>query len=107
MTAPEAKLGFRADEQHAALAVGVSLLDEVACDRLRRHREFGNGEPVLPDFVAYLFLLQAEREQLLGDDVPRLRRRDDGLDETSAPGEEQPGRMKQFLFIDCEERQFR
>ena len=48
--------------------------------------------------LADALLLQTECR--LGDDVPRRRRRRDGLDESAAPGVQQSSREEQVLLID-------
>ena len=62
------------------------------------------GQPVLPQLLADPLLLQAEGEQLLGDDVPGLRRRRDRLDVAAAPGQQQPGREQQLVLVQGQEQ---
>ena len=49
-------------------------------------------------------LLQAQGEELLGHDVPRLRRRDDRLDVARAPQLQQPGGPQQGTVVEGEEQ---
>jgi hypothetical protein len=49
-------------------------------------------------------LLQAQREQLLGDDVPWLGWRDDRLDPSAAPEQQEGGRLQQSVAATGEEQ---
>ncbi len=101
----EAALRLRADEQHAAVGVQVAHADEVAHDRLRRTVEGREAVPLVhPGSVADPVLLKAVREQLLGDDVPWLRRGDDRLHPAAAPQQQQPGGMHKRTLVQGEEQ---
>jgi hypothetical protein len=60
--------------------------------------------PCLPRVVADASLLEDEREELLGDDVARRRRRDDRLDPARLPQAEQPSRLQQGVVVDRQEQ---
>ena len=95
----------RADEQQLAVLVDESLLDQVPQDGLGAAVERREPVPRLrPEPAADPVFLQAQGQQLLGDDVPRLRRRHHRLDVSLAPQVQQPGGPQQRARAQCEEQ---
>lgn len=86
VAAAELRLGGRADEQHFAVLIDKPVADQVAQDGFGGAVEGRQAVPFAgPEPTADRPFLQAQCEELLGDDVPGLRRRGDRLDERPFP----------------------
>ena len=99
---PNFALGGRADEQHFAVLVDEAVVDQVR--RIGSALRSKGGRPFHSPGQSWLPIrrfLQAQREELLRDDVPGLRRRDDRLDERLAPQVQQPGGPQQRFAVDA------
>src|SRR2546429_9844368 len=84
--APEAELRFRADEEEAAVVVEGPLFPQVPDDHVCGAVERWEVVPPLwPEPVADAMLLQAQREDLLRDDVARLGGWRDRFDPPASP----------------------
>ena len=104
---PEPLLGLRPDEQHPAVLLEEPLLRPGTAGSAAALRSKRRQPAAIPATVCSPIrcFLQAQGEQLLGDDVPRLRRRHDRLDVTLRPtGEQQPGREQQGVLVQREEQ---
>jgi hypothetical protein len=101
---PECAFCFGADEQHPVFPVNEPPLDQVVRDRSGRNGQLRQSKPLLPQLLTDSPFLQAQREQLLGDDVPGLGRRGHRFDEAAAPGQEETGCAQQLLFFYGEEQ---
>ncbi|MCQ0013778.1 hypothetical protein [Actinomadura madurae] len=104
MSAAEFLLGGRADEQVLAVLLDVSVFDEVADDRLGTAVERRQAVPVFgPQTVPDLVLLEADGEELLGDDVTGFRGRLDRFDVTAAPQQRQGGCGQEGVLVEGQE----
>ena len=105
MPVPEPLLGRGPDEQQLAVLVDEPLVHQVPQDGLGAAVERRQPVPRLdPQAAADPVLLQAQGEQLLGDDVPRLRRRHHRLDVSLPPQVQQPGGPQQGALVQGEEQ---
>lgn len=76
------------------------MLDEVAEDRLCAGSERCQAvPPSRPELVSDAVFLQAQREQLLGDDVPRLGRTDHRLHPAATPQVQQRGGLHEGIAV--------
>jgi hypothetical protein len=86
VTVSEAALLLRTDEEHSSVSIEVSLVHEVAHDRLGGLPE--GAEPIppfLPELVTDLVFLEAEGDELLCHDVAWLRGCADRLHPAARP----------------------
>lgn len=104
MPSAEARLRFRADEEHAGVRVQVALVEEVTHDDVGGLVEGRQVVPLVPPELATdPVFLQREREHLLGNDVPGLRRRHDLLYPALSPEVKQSGRLEESVAVECQE----